>query len=191
MNSIEIDGEVMAELSSRATGFHVTPNDVLRRILNLSTSALPQTVRKPVAAAQPPASIPVATTLSEYLKSDRFQRHRQAVDRFLAILGWLHLTHSKQFVDTALGFERGKRLYFAKSQKDIEQSGDGITAKPIPQSPLWVLTTLDNKSKRIVMEDVLQALGYSRSDADLALAELPDSDIRRRKGINVFDKFSV
>ncbi len=79
----------------------------------------------------------------------------------------------------ALAFRRGTRRYFAKSEREILQSGEGITAKPIPQSPFWVLTTLDNKSKRIVLEDMLRALGYSRSDINLVVAELPDSGIRR------------
>jgi negative modulator of initiation of replication len=175
VKTIEIDDQVFAELSQRATGFHVTPNDVLRRILNLSMPAVPRAARTGVATPAPAAS-----TLVEFIRSDRFQRHRQAVDRFLAILGWLHGAHRIQFVDVVLGFRRGKRLYFAKSQEEIEESGRGITARPIPESQIWVLTTLDNKSKRIIIEDVLQELSYSRNDINLAVAELPDSDIRRR-----------
>lgn len=178
MNSIQIDDQVLAELTQRATGFRVTENDVLRRILNLATPAVQEATATPVAA--PPA---VASTLAEFVRSDKFQRHRQAIDRFLAILCWLHAANPKQFADAALGFRRGKRLYFAKSQREIEDSGGGITAKPIPQSEFWVLTTLDNKSKRIVIEDILHELNYSRGDMDLAVAELPDSDIRRRHGV--------
>ena len=117
--------------------------------------------------------------MPEFLRSDRFRRHHQAIDKFLAILGWLDHAQPKQFSEVALAFRRGSRRYFAKSEREILQSGDGITAKPIPQSPFWVLTTLDNKSKRIVVEDVLRVLGYSRGDTNLTLAELPDSGIRR------------
>ena len=46
-----------------------------------------------------------------------------------------------------------------------------------------MLTTLDNKAKRIVVEDLLNALGYSGNEISLALAELPDSGIRRRHGV--------
>jgi negative modulator of initiation of replication len=182
MNSIQIDDQVFAELSRRATGFHVTPNDVLRRILNLQTPSSPQALATPLAANQTPPAIPVAATLLEFIRSERFQRHHQTIDRFLVILGWLHSAHPKEFADAALGFRRGKRLYFAKSEQEILQSGDGTTAKPIPQSPFWALTTLDNKSKRIVLEDVLRALGYPLGDINLVLAELPDSGIRRSHG---------
>lgn len=181
MNSISIDDQVFAELARRATGFHVTPNDVLRRILNLSAPA-------PAAAAPPPASPPVASTLTEFIKSERFQRYHQVIDRYLVILGWLHSAHPKQFVEAALKFHRGSRAYFAKSEKEILESGDGVTARQIPQSPFWALATLDNKSKRLVMEDMLRALGYSRGDINLALAELPDSGIRRSHS-RLFDKF--
>ena len=186
MNSIEIDDQVLAELARRATGFHVTPNHVLRRILDLP----PPSSSRPFAAPHPPPLAPVASTLIEFIRSERFQRHHQAVDRYLVILGWLHSAHSKLFADATLRFHRGSRAYFAKSEKEILESGDGVTAKLIPQSPFWTLTTLDNKSKRLVLEDILSALGYSRSDINLVLAELPDSSIRRNHGRGrLFDKF--
>jgi negative regulator of replication initiation len=121
----------------------------------------------------------VPTTLPEFLKSDRFRRHHQAVDKFLAILGWLHHTQSKQFAEAAAGFRRGSRRHLAKSEREILQSGDGVTAKPVPQSPFWILTTLDNKSKRTIVEDVMRALCHSASDISLAILQLPDSGIRR------------
>ena len=180
MKSIEIDDQVFGELARRATVFHVTPNDVLRRILNLVGTGTPQAA---IATSQPPASLPMDATLVEFVRSDRFQRHNQAINRLLAILGWLSAAQPKRFADAALSFKRGKRLYFAKCRQEIEQSGDGIIAKAIPQSPLWVLATLDNKSKRIIVEDILNALSYSREDINIILAELPDSDIRRRHSI--------
>ncbi len=118
MNSIQIDDQVFAELSHRATGFHVTPNDVLRRILNLSAPTQ-------AAATPQPAPPPVASTLTEFIKSERFQRHHQVIDRYLIILGWLHSAHPKQFAEAALKFHRGSRAYFAKSEKEILESGDG------------------------------------------------------------------
>jgi negative modulator of initiation of replication len=178
MNSIEIDDQVLAELSSRATGFHATPNDVLRRLLNIGASS-PASPKQATANGTPPAADALPSTLPEFIKSERFTRHHQAIDKFLAVLGWLHQAHPKQFADMVLAFRRGSRRYFAKSEREILQSGDGITAKPIPKSPFWVLTTLDNKSKRIVLEDLLRALAYARGDINMVLAALPDSGIRR------------
>jgi negative modulator of initiation of replication len=177
MNSIEIDDQVFTELARRATGFHATPNDVLRRILDL-----PAPPAQALATPQPQSPPPVASTISEFIRSERFQRHHQAVDRYLVILGWLHSAHARQFADAALRFHRGSRAYFAKSEKEILESGEGVTARQIPQSQFWTLATLDNKSKRLVLEDILRALSYSRSDITLVLGELPDSGIRRSHG---------
>jgi negative regulator of replication initiation len=157
---------------------------VLRRILDLPAPS-------PLVATKPPLLTPVAATLTEFIRSERFQGHHQAIDRYLVILGWLHSAHSKQFVEAALKFHRGIRAYFAKSEKEILESGDGVTARQIPQSPLWTLTTLDNKSKRLVLEDVLRVLGYPRSDINLVLAVLPDSGIRRSHGsARLFDSIT-
>lgn len=178
MHSIQIDDQVFAELARRATGFNVTPNDVLRRILDIPTASTPQP-NSNSKSVQPPPGVPAPQTLTEFIRSERFQRHHQTVDRFLILLGWLHSTHPKQFADAALGFQRGRRLYFAKSERDILENGENVTAKPIPQSPFWALTTLDNKSKRLVLEDILRALSYSRGDINIVIGELPDSGIRR------------
>ena len=179
MHSIQIDDQVLAELACRATGFNVTPNDVLRRLLSITAPA----------ASEPPVSvIPLvpstqgkvpAPTLIDFLRSERFQRHSQAVDRYLVILSWLHATHLEKFVDAVLGFRRGNRVYFAKSEREILHGGEGVTAKPVPQSPFWALTTLDNRTERMILEDLLRALNYSRGDINVVLAELPDSGIRR------------
>src|SRR4051794_6741255 len=132
MHSIQIDNDVYTELSRRVTGFNVSPNDILRRILNLPPTSSSQPAAQAVEVSKPP-SVPAPQTLLEYIRSERFQRHQQTIDRFLVILGWLHATHPKQFADAALGFQRGKRLYFAKSEKDILENGENVTAKPIPQ----------------------------------------------------------
>lgn len=185
MHLIEIDDKVFAELSRRATGFNVTPNTVIRRVLNLLDTPDHSSENRPILAQSTAHQTPnrgSRSGLVEFVQGDRFQDHSQAIDRFLMLLGWLHLTHKSEFADVALGFRKGNRVYFAKSQKGVEQSGVGITAKPIPQSPYWVLTTLDNKSKRNVVEDLLRHLKYPRGDINLVLAELPDSGIRRGQG---------
>jgi len=181
MKSIDIDEQVFEELARRATGFNVTPNDVLRRILDL-TEPFP----RPPVAPQSPSPAPVASTLAEFIRSDQFQRHHQTVDRYLVILGWLHSAHPSKLEEAALSFHRGSRIYFAKTKKEILDSGTGVTAKQIPQSPFWTLATLDNKSKRLVLEEILRALDYSSSDIKFVLEQLPDSGIRRSHGRSQF-----
>jgi negative modulator of initiation of replication len=179
MISIEIDNQVFAELERRASGFNATPNDVLRCVLGLQPKSAPG-----LSVVEPHCSTSDTSTVSQFISGERFQRYQQAVDRYLVILAWLHSIQPKQFADAVLGFHRGNRVYFAKSEKEVLESGEGITARQIPQSPFWALTTLDNKSKRLALEDILRTLGYARSDINLVLAELPDSGIRRNHGIS-------
>jgi negative regulator of replication initiation len=178
MNSIEIDNQVFAELERRASGFNTKPNDVLRRILGLSNPPPEQ----PTIPKTSPKLTPPSSTVIEFIKSERFQRHQQAIDRYLALLGWLYAAHSKQFAEAALKFHRGSRAYFAKSEKEILEGGENVTADQIPQSPFWTLTRLDNKSKRQVLRDILFALGYVQSDVNFVLTVIPDSGIRRNHG---------
>lgn len=176
MPQIQIDDQVFAELSRRAVGFNVTPNDVLRRILELPALSSAPVFVPAANSAEPPA---LPSKLGDFLNSERFRRNSQAIDRYLVLLGWLHATGPSEFSKVAFAFERGSRIYFAKSEKEILDSAPGSTARQIPQAPMWALTTLDNKSKRIVLEDLLRALGHSPAEVSLVLAELPDSGIRR------------
>src|SRR5262249_16495675 len=105
MHTIEIDDQVLNELSRQATGFHVTPNDVLRKLLQLD--ARPAAPTSPSAPNGAASSSTLPATLAEFLRSERFRRHYQAVDKFLAILGWLHHMQPKQFSEVALAFRRG------------------------------------------------------------------------------------
>lgn len=169
MIQIEIDSVVFAELSKRATGFNVTPNDVLRQILNVS--------------AQSPANsdVFIQSSIIEYIKSQEFQSHREAIDRYLHVLGWLGIQHSENFSKIASTFQRGKRRYFAENETDILSSGDGISAKRIPKSNFWALVTLDNKTKRLILENFLEVLNYQNEDIRQVLSHIPDSNIRRNR----------
>ena len=172
MNSIEIDSQVFAELRKRAVGFNVTPNDVLRKVFNLS---IPNQSGSPADQSNKTS----ADGLLNYLRSTGFQEQRQSVDRFLLILGWLHITHNKLFAEAALRFHRGERKHFGRSEREILEAGKNVSARLIPESSLWVLTTLDNKSKRRLIEDILKMLRHPQAEIDAAIATLPDSGIRR------------
>jgi len=175
MQSIEVDGQVLQELARRAVGFHVTPNDVLREILGLPKESS-KAVSFPAAAEAPNNS---DSTLTELVCSKMFQKYRQAIDRYLFVLAWLQKFRNEDFETVVQRFYRGNRKYFAKSEKEILDSGEGISAREIPGSEFWAMTTLDNKTKRLVLEDILQALKYSAGEIDIVLDAIPDSGIRR------------
>jgi negative regulator of replication initiation len=183
MNTIDVDDQVLAELAALATGFHATPNSVLRRILNIQPTGAPVTASE---ITEPSPNLATTTVLADFVRSGEFQKYYLAIDRYLAVLCRLYSIDAERFLDVALKFRRGSRLYFAMSEKEVLDSGDGVSAKRIPKSPLWALATLDNKAKRFVLESVLVALGYSKEETNTVTAEIPDSGIRRSRSIEVY-----
>ena len=177
MRTIEVDDEVFSRLADQAVGFHVVPNDVLRRILGLTGP----TQKLAVSSTKTDSE----SSLAAFIGSVKFQQITQAVDRFLVLLAWAYMAKPDEFARVVSEFQRGQRRYFGRSQEEIENSGEGIKAKQIPNSPFWVLTTLDNRTKRSVLEDVLRRVGYSAGETNLAKAQLPDTDMRRRGAIEI------
>jgi negative regulator of replication initiation len=172
MKPIEIDDEVHDALSNRARGFNDTPNMVLRRLLELGDG-------NPTTHNGSSKETVTVSRMTEFLRSDGFQRHHQVVDRYLAILGFAHRERPAEFARLE-NFSRGRRIYFAKTREAVESSGQGVKASSIPNSAYWTLTTLDNRTKRAHLEEVLRILGYTREEITEALRNLPDSGIRRR-----------
>lgn len=181
MHSIEIDDDVMADLSRRAVGFHVTPNDVLRKVLGLPSSTQPPT--PPAVPATPAGPGQAEDPLQKFVASSAFQAQRQSINRFLLLLWWAHAQNQEEFQRVVTDYSRGNRRYFGRSQEEVEASGVGIKAKQIPKTPFWVLSTLDNKSKRMIIEDVFRAMGLPAGSIALAREQLADSDISRRRNL--------
>lgn len=168
MKQIEIDAEVLEQLSKQAVGFNVTPNDVLRKLLGLDIYS--DMSKEPT----------ISTSLLGFIHSKEFEAHSQAIDRYLNILSWLNTHHEEKFPNVILNFQRGGRRYFADTEDDILRA-DGVSAKPIPRSSFWALATLDNKTKRLILEDILGLLGYQNHEVSEIVAKIPDSTIRRNR----------
>ena len=100
-----------------------------------------------------------------------------AIDKYLAILAYLHKSRSTDFPKIE-DYRKGNRTYFAKSQREVEDSGTGITARQIPGTVYWALATLDNRAKREILRDVLHIFGLSPVEINTVVASIPDS--RRR-----------
>ena len=172
-HSIEVDDEVWAAVVGRINGFDLTPNEILRQVFGITspshTLLLENVEITPVVRTN--------QTLADFVKDDQFQQLQCSVDRFLALLGWLSLKHPTQFLPAALCFKGRKRCYFAFSLKDILKSGKSMGVRRIPHTPYWALTTLDNKSKRRVIEHILRTVGYSNAEISSALAEFSRPEI--------------
>jgi negative regulator of replication initiation len=159
MKTIQIDDEVYGALLRLVRDFGDTPNSVLRRIL--VTGA---------AVTKKPDDSP-ALPIQSLLESAEFRYAKGAVGRFLTILSWLYKQHSAKF-GLVEGIRGRGRLYFAKSERELEAAGRSVNAKQIPGSPYWVITTTPTILKQEMLEAVMSALGFDKESVDLATKSL-------------------
>ena len=174
-HSIQVDDEVWAAVVGRINGFDLTPNEILRQVFGITSPSRTLSLAEPEGATP---GVRTDQTLSDFVKYEQFQQLDRAVDRFLVLLGWLSLKHPRQFLPVALSFKGRKRCYFALSRKDILKSGKSIGVRRIPHTPYWALITLDNKSKRQVIEHILRTMRYSSAEISSALAEFSRPQIQ-------------
>jgi negative regulator of replication initiation len=165
MKSISLEEDVYAELEKLRSPIF-SHNDVIRKLLTACSS---------------PSSVSVVKTSGEnalvaFVKSGDFQQFNTGIKRYLSILGWLYSHYATDFKKVE-DYRRGNRVYFARSQKAVEEGGNGdIRAKLIPNSPLWTLATLDNRSKRVVLSDLLRLFNFKPAEINEIVATIPDSD---------------
>jgi negative regulator of replication initiation len=104
-----------------------------------------------------------------------------AINKYLTVLGWVNKNRPTEFLKI-LDFRRGDRLYFGKSQRQVEDSGEGIDAKQIPGSDIWAMSTLDNRTKRNLLADLLSLFGFHAGEINVVVDSIPDSGRHRGQG---------
>lgn len=164
MKTIEVDDDVYWELERKAVGFDATPNSVLRGLLGL-----------PLAPREVAAAVPALALPPEDLRAfGPLRAARKAVDVYAAIFSWLYQKHSDRFTDLER-FLNKTRSYIGRDPEAIKSSGRGVHVAAVPNSPLWLMVTLDNNQKRRVMADALVFLGYTEPQTSVVLSLLPVS----------------
>lgn len=120
-----------------------------------------------------PESVPA---LISFVKGPEFQSHRKGLDRYLALLSWLHSRHPERFA-AIQDIPFGGRKYFSHNASDITVSA-GVTAKKIPKSDFFALGTLSNDAKRKIIDRLLNFFGYPPDQVKIVLREMPESASR-------------
>ena len=169
--TITVEEDVFTEVDKLATG-PFSHSDVIRKLLNLnaSRSSIDPSKTEPVSAATQHDSI------IAFVQSPEYRRNYKGIDKYLAVLSWLYKHRPSEFAKVE-NFRRGSRVHFARSQKAIEESGNGaIHAKRIPDTPVWALSTLDNRTKRVILADMLHAVGFQQDEIRIVVGTIPDSD---------------
>jgi len=183
VKTIQLDEDVFEQLS-RLTSPLFSHNDVVRKLLMPQSEKNSSTIPD-VRAVRPQENGNLVT----YIKSVDFQMLNSGINRYLAVLGWLYRAYPQDFQKVE-NYKRGNRVYFARSQKEVEDSGTGISAKKIPGSPIWTLATLDNTGKRKILSDLLRLFGLNANDINIVVSTISDSAGRRNNGLLDFSSGS-
>jgi negative regulator of replication initiation len=180
--NISIDDAIFAEIEKRTTP-DFDHSDVIQKLLIKALQ--PSMPSSPKLGS--PAIPSVRNSIVSFVQSPEY-KVLSGINKYLAVLGWLHKHKPNEF-EKVENFRRGNRVYFGKSQRQVEESGEGISAKLIPGSSIWTLATLDNRAKRGLLADVLQLCNYQTGEINVVVETIPDSGRHRRE--NIFKLFSL
>lgn len=166
MKTIELEDDVYQHLLRNTHRIGESASDILRRLLNLaqpSGNGGRQPHQKASALTESTKGVSVLDAeVSEFLSDPRFRGQPEVLGKFLFVLSRVHGRDPKRF-DVVLTLCGRRRKYFAKSSAELEQSGNSVFPKRIPDSPFWVVTNNDTPKKQRMVAGVLRLLGYSES----------------------------
>lgn len=181
MKHIEIDEELYQHLASNTQYIGESASSIIRRLLSLPTDLSEQKTEKPkkvesvlvqtssaanvsekstIIQNNPAQNLPrTAESVFNYINKEELATQRGVVGRFLLILSALHRVHGEQF--SAVIEIRGRdRLYFARSESELAESGSSTKPRQIPESSFWVMTNSNTTRKKMMITEAAKALGY-------------------------------
>jgi negative regulator of replication initiation len=159
---MSIDDDLFKEIDRRTTP-DFDHSDVVQKLLKKSLS-LPQPTIPHKPDPTPRAIQPAKDGIVSFVQTPEY-RVLSGINKYLAVLGWLANNRPNEFKKLDQ-YRRGKRVYFGKSQQEVEGSGKNIKAKPIPGSTVWALETLDNRAKKDLLADVLRICDCESADVN-------------------------
>lgn len=168
MKAINLEDEVFAELD-KYTNKIISHSDVVNKLLKTRGAEIK------MAPIETSTQTLASGGLLSYVRGAEYQMLRSGINKYLAVLGWLHKTYQRDFQKVE-GYKRGNRVYFARSKGAVESGGNGaIHAKQIPGSQVWTLATLDNRSKRTILADLLRLYGFKPDEINIVISTISDS----------------
>jgi len=178
MKTIEIEDSVYLALKNLIQDFEEKPNDVIKRLLDGPTAAESTKLQPPKNPA-PTTAITAREPLVQLVTSPRYMTG-DAKERYFAVLSYLYQKNADQFTQFE-GFKRGSRINISKNIRRIEESGTSTQPQKLNGTPYYVMTNLDNRRKREILQDILQILHYPREVITAVVNSIPDSGISRPK----------
>ena len=167
-------------LEKRVEGFGDTANEVIKRLL-ASSPQDDKTISQN--RIEVPKNKPIDPhPLIKLIESPRFQIN-DAKERYFSVLEFLYRENSDRFAQLE-GFRLGSRVNISREARKIEASGKSTQPQKLMGTPYYVLTNLDNKRKRNILEDILKMFHYPSEVISCVIKSIPDSGISRPKRIN-------
>lgn len=172
MKTIEVDEDLYRYIASQTRHIGESASDILRRLLTLT----PQTTQRlatecpAVSEARSEMAQPVMAdcepdTLTQLLSRSGFADKESAIDRFMLILWALYQLEPAAFT-RATEIKGRKRVYFARSEEELQASGKTTKPRAVPDSPYWVISNTNTGRKRFIVAQLMAAMGYPQESID-------------------------
>ncbi|SMB88153.1 negative regulator of replication initiation SeqA [Pasteurella testudinis DSM 23072] len=100
----------------------------------------------------------VVTRLSNVLQSEAFRQESKGVMRFLMILTALYRANPESFAQATESLQGRTRVYFARDEATLLQSGNHTKPKQIPETPYWVITNTNSQRKMLMLEGAMTSM---------------------------------
>lgn len=165
--TIQIDDDIYEALRENIQDFGETESSVLRRLLGIPAPGGNGSTPAGSSTEQSQAPERSQSPLQEFLASPTFRLKRNTTERFLALLSFAHQQSPSAF-DRVLQISGRRRMYFARSYSEIDDSGTSTHPKQIPDTDFWAMTNADTFQKRDILRKALRVLGFA--DADIRAA---------------------
>jgi negative modulator of initiation of replication len=193
MRKIDVDDDVYEHIARNTREIGESASSILRRLLGLEgppgndgprlERPVGQVTRPPTPSTDAPKPPTIPSPLHTLLCSAEFTHLRQAVDRFLALLTWLHRRDPAKF-DVVQEVRGKRRVYFAKSQQEILAGGRSTHPRRVPGTPWYVITNNDTPKKQSILAEVMSRLRYDRAEIEEAVSCIePEAANRRNRSL--------
>lgn len=159
MKTIEVDEQLYRYIASQTLHIGESASDILRRLLGVSHQVNGNDTNASHHQSESDhANAPKHLQL--LIESQKLVQEESAVARFMLILSALYQDQTEAFQQAA-DIKGRKRVYFSRDAQTLLNAGNTTKPRQIEQTPYWVITNTNTGRKRLILEQLMLAMGYS------------------------------
>ncbi|MGL4207194.1 MAG: replication initiation negative regulator SeqA [Aeromonadaceae bacterium] len=177
MKTIEVDEELYRYIASQTLHIGESASEILRRLLALAphhgvkSATIPAMPSDMAHSVESSPNRPDVSDFVELLNGEEFVSKESAIDRFMLLLTALYQASPEAFV-SATEIKGRKRVYFAKSEEELQANGKTTKPRAVPGTPYWVISNTNTSRKRYIVEQLMTTMGYPAELIELACAKI-------------------